>query len=104
MGFVESVLYPVLSILPYLNFFAILVEFVAWTWNNNMDWVAFIKILLRIKMARAGSTDQVGIYRCFYVFANWQELLLKQKLKYKDGLQEARCDWMHAFSGAPGEL
>jgi len=24
--------------------------------------------------------------------------------KYKDGLQEVRCDWMHAFSGALGEL
>jgi len=24
--------------------------------------------------------------------------------KYKYGLQEVRCDWMHAFSGALGEL
>jgi len=103
MGFVDNLLYPVLSVLSYLYFFAILLEIVAfginagkggWVWNDNMDLLAYmVKILSWTiprpiflhpdvkKMVGAGTTDLAGIYRMLHILydiATWQDLLLNK--------------------------
>jgi len=79
MGFVESVVCPILSILSCLYFLAMLLEFVAFgidaakelAWNDNLDFLAYmVKILFWVipkikEKVGAEKKDQLGIFGYF---------------------------------------